>query len=66
MLAAENKIGVANCWDEVMQHQKLLGMFGFHKIGWQAALVEAAINVPQVEKMQKHGDYMVCVYNCFL
>ncbi|KAL3160210.1 hypothetical protein ABBQ32_010969 [Trebouxia sp. C0010 RCD-2024] len=59
LLAAEDKIGVFDCREEICGHQETLGMFGFKNVAWQAGLVEAALNTTNLQKMQKEGEYML-------
>ena len=59
LLAAEGKIGVPGCWDDVMEHQMEMGMFGLHDLAFHPDLVEAAVQNSSLKTMQIEGEYMV-------
>ena len=59
LLTAEDAVGTPNCWDEVMFHQRKLGIWGFHNLAWHPDLVEAALKTESLKTMQNQGEYMV-------
>ena len=55
-LEAEEKVGVPNCWDELMTEQQSLGMFGFDDPAFHPDLVHACSDP---SPHQGHTDHMV-------
>ena len=59
LLAAADKVGVTGCWEQLMQEQQQLGLFGFHDLALHPDLVEAATNCSPLGNKQMEGEYIV-------
>ena len=56
LLKASDNVAVPSCWDDLMEEQRGLGMFGLHNLAWHPDLVEAACNTRSLDSKTRKAS----------